>query len=161
MLFNDEELGAYAKHITTQAKIPHRWEFRHDHIGYNYRMPNINAALGCAQMEHLDEFVENKRATAEAYKEYFAHVDGVEFFAEPENCRSNYWLNAVLLPNREAQQEFLQYTNDHGVMTLRLTPGVYFFFSTMRTRRQRFVAERGRVSMISTRSPSPASLFSS
>ena len=117
LLFNDEELGAYAKHLTTQAKVPHRWEFRHDHIGYNYRMPNINAALGCAQMEHLDEFVANKRATAEAYKEYFSHVDGVEFFAEPENCRSNYWLNAVLLPNREAQQEFLQYTNDHGIMT--------------------------------------------
>ena len=117
LLFNDEELGAYAKHLTTQAKIPHRWEFRHDHIGYNYRMPNINAAIGCAQMEHLDEFVANKRAMAEAYKEYFLHVDGVEFFAEPENCRSNYWLNAVLLPNRDAQQEFLQYTNDHGVMT--------------------------------------------
>lgn len=117
LLFNDEELGAYAKHLTMQAKIPHRWEFRHDHIGYNYRMPNINAALGCAQMEHLDEFVANKRAMAEAYKEYFLHVDGVEFFAEPENCRSNYWLNAVLLPNRDAQQEFLQYTNDHGVMT--------------------------------------------
>lgn len=117
LLFNDEELGAYAKHLTTQAKVPHRWEFRHDHIGYNYRMPNINAALGCAQMEHLDEFVANKRATAEAYKEYFKHVDGIEFFAEPENCRSNYWLNAVLLPNREAQQEFLQFTNDHGVMT--------------------------------------------
>ena len=117
LLFNDEELGAYAKHLTTQAKVPHRWEFRHDHIGYNYRMPNINAALGCAQMEHLDEFVANKRATAEAYKEYFKHVDGVEFFAEPENSRSNYWLNAVLLPNREAQQEFLQFTNDHGVMT--------------------------------------------
>lgn len=117
LLFNDEELGAYAKHLTTQAKIPHRWEFRHDHIGYNYRMPNINAALGCAQMEHLEEYVANKRATAEQYKEYFAHVDGVEFFVEPGNCRSNYWLNVVLLPNREAQQEFLQYTNDHGVMT--------------------------------------------
>lgn len=117
LLFNDEELGAYAKHLTTQAKVPHRWEFRHDHIGYNYRMPNINAALGCAQMEHLDEYVANKRATAEAYKEYFAQIDGVEFFVEPENCRSNYWLNAVLLPNREAQQEFLQYTNDHGIMT--------------------------------------------
>lgn len=117
LLFNDEELGAYAKHLTTQAKIPHRWEFRHDHIGYNYRMPNINAALGCAQIEHLDEFVANKRATAEQYKEYFAQIEGVEFFAEPENCRSNYWLNALLLPNREAQQEFLQYTNDHGIMT--------------------------------------------
>jgi len=117
LLFMDEELGKLAKHLTTQAKVPHRWEFRHDHIGYNYRMPNINAALGCAQLENLDQFIEDKRQTAAAYKEYFAKVDGVEFYVEPENCRSNYWLNAVLLPNREAQQEFLQFTNDHGVMT--------------------------------------------
>ena len=117
LLFNDEELGAYAKHLTTQAKIPHRWEFRHDHIGYNYRMPNINAALGCAQLEHLDEYVADKRATAAAYRDYFSRMDGIEFFVEPENTRSNYWLNAVLLPNREEQQAFLQYTNDNGVMT--------------------------------------------
>jgi len=117
LLFMDEELGKLAKHLTTQAKVPHRWEFRHDHIGYNYRMPNINAALGCAQLENIDKFIADKRQTAAAYKEYFAQVDGVEFFAEPENARSNYWLNAVLLPNREAQQEFLQYTNDQGVMT--------------------------------------------
>lgn len=117
LLFNDEELGAYAKHLTTQAKIPHRWEFRHDHIGYNYRMPNINAALGCAQLEHIEEFVADKRATAAAYQDYFSRMDGIEFFAEPENTRSNYWLNAVLLPNREEQQSFLQYTNDNGIMT--------------------------------------------
>ncbi len=117
LLFMDEELGKLAKHLTTQAKVPHRWEFRHDHIGYNYRMPNINAALGCAQLENLDQFIADKSQTAAAYKEYFAKVDGIEFFAEPENCRSNYWLNAVLLPNREVQQEFLQYTNNHGVMT--------------------------------------------
>lgn len=117
LLFNDEELGAYAKHLTTQAKIPHRWEFRHDHIGYNYRMPNINAALGCAQLEHIEEYVEDKRATAAAYRDYFSRMDGIEFFVEPENTRSNYWLNAVLLPNREEQQAFLQYTNDNGVMT--------------------------------------------
>ena len=117
LLFNDEELGAYAKHLTTQAKIPHRWEFRHDHIGYNYRMPNINAALGCAQLEHIEEYVADKRATAAAYRDYFSRMDGIEFFVEPENTRSNYWLNAVLLPNREEQQAFLQYTNDHGVMT--------------------------------------------
>lgn len=117
LLFNDEELGAYAKHLTTQAKVPHRWEFRHDHIGYNYRMPNINAALGCAQLEHIEEYVEDKRATAAAYRDYFSRMDGIEFFVEPENTRSNYWLNAVLLPNREEQQAFLQYTNDNGVMT--------------------------------------------
>lgn len=117
LLFNDEELGAYAKHLTTQAKIPHRWEFRHDHIGYNYRMPNINAALGCAQLEHIEEYVEDKRATAAAYRDYFSRMDGIEFFVEPDNTRSNYWLNAVLLPNREEQQAFLQYTNDNGIMT--------------------------------------------
>ncbi|MBQ8100884.1 MAG: LegC family aminotransferase [Paludibacteraceae bacterium] len=117
LLFNDEELGAYAKHLTTQAKIPHRWEFRHDHIGYNYRMPNINAALGCAQLEHIEEYVADKRATAAVYRDYFCRMDGIEFFVEPRNTRSNYWLNAVLLPNREEQQAFLQYTNDNGIMT--------------------------------------------
>ena len=117
MLFNDEELGAYAKHITTQAKIPHRWEFRHDHIGYNYRMPNINAALGCAQLEHLDEYIADKRATAAAYAEYFKNVDGIDFFTEPENSFSNYWLNVVIVPDHDKQLEFLQETNDNGVMT--------------------------------------------
>lgn len=117
MLFQDEELGKFAKHITTQAKVPHRWEFRHDHIGYNYRMPNINAALGCAQLENLDKFIENKRRTAEEYKSFFNQIPDVEFFSEPEYSYSNYWLNAILLPNKEEQQSFLQYTNDNGVMT--------------------------------------------
>lgn len=117
MLFNDEELGAYAKHITTQAKIPHRWEFKHDHIGYNYRMPNINAALGCAQLEHIEEYVESKRETAKIYENFFRNIPEIEFFTEPENCRSNYWLNVVILKDKEAQLEFLQYTNDNGVMT--------------------------------------------
>lgn len=116
LLFRDAELGAYAKHLTTQAKVPHRWEFMHDHIGYNYRMPNINAALGCAQMENLDRFVANKRETAEKYKLFFKDMP-IEFFSEPEDCRSNYWLNAVLLPDKSARDEFLTYTNDHGVMT--------------------------------------------
>lgn len=117
LLFMDDELGALAKHLTTQAKVPHRWEFRHDHIGYNYRMPNINAALGCAQLEHLDEFIADKRATAAAYAEYFKNVDGIDFFTEPENSFSNYWLNVVILPDHEKQLEFLQETNDKGVMT--------------------------------------------
>ena len=117
MLFNDEKLGAYAKHITTQAKIPHRWEFRHDHIGYNYRMPNINAALGCAQLENIDKYIESKRQTAAAYKEFFKNVPDVEFFSEPDGCRSNYWLNAIILKDRDMQQEFLQFSNDNGVMT--------------------------------------------
>lgn len=117
MLFNDEELGAFAKHLTTQAKIPHRWEFRHDHIGYNYRMPNINAALGCAQLEHIEEYVASKRETAKAYDTFFKDIPDIDFFVEPQDTRSNYWLSAVILKDREAQQAFLQYTNDNGVMT--------------------------------------------
>ena len=117
LLFQDEELGKFAKHITTQAKVPHRWEFVHDHIGYNYRMPNINAALGCAQMEQLEEYLTNKRETAERYKLFFAESDEIDFFSEPKNSQSNYWLNAVLLKDKKAQQDFLQYTNDHSVMT--------------------------------------------
>ena len=117
MLFQDEELGKFAKHITTQAKVPHRWEFRHDHIGYNYRMPNINAALGCAQLENIDKLIASKREVAAAYAEFFKNVDGIEFFVEPENCFSNYWLNAVITESKEKQLEFLQYTNDNGVMT--------------------------------------------
>lgn len=117
LLFQDEELGNYAKHITTQAKIPHRWEFRHDHIGYNYRMPNINAALGCAQLENLDRYVESKRETAKRYAEFFKDIPDITFFTEPENCRSNYWLNVVILKDKATQQNFLEYTNDNGVMT--------------------------------------------
>lgn len=117
MLFNDEALAAHAKHITTQAKVPHRWEFRHDYIGYNYRMPNINAALGCAQLENLDKYVASKRETAAAYADFFKNITDVEFFVEPENAHSNYWLNAVILKDKEAQLDFLQQTNDNDVMT--------------------------------------------
>lgn len=117
LLFQDEELGKFAKHLTTQAKVPHRWAFVHDHIGYNYRMPNINAALGCAQLENLERYVENKRETAQIYADFFKNVPDITFFTEPENCRSNYWLNVVMLKDKAAQQEFLEYTNDHGVMT--------------------------------------------
>lgn len=117
LLFQDEELGKFAKHITTQAKIPHRWEFVHDHIGYNYRMPNINAALGCAQLEQIGTILANKRETAKSYEEFFDDKEEIEFFTEPVHCKSNYWLNAIVLKDKQSQQEFLQYTNDHGVMT--------------------------------------------
>lgn len=117
MLFNDEELAAHAKHLTTQAKVPHRWEFRHDHVGYNYRMPNINAALGCAQLENLDKFIASKRQLALKYEEYFRNIEDIRFFTEPEDTFSNYWLQAVILKDKDAQLEFLQQTNDHGVMT--------------------------------------------
>lgn len=117
MLFQDEELGKLAKHITTQAKIPHRWEFRHDHIGYNYRMPNINAALGCAQLENLDRYIESKRQVAAEYEAFFKTVPDMEFFVDSENTFSNYWLNAVILKDKESQLDFLQQSNDNGVMT--------------------------------------------
>ena len=117
LLFNDEELAAKAKHLTTQAKVPHRWEFRHDEIGYNYRMPNINAALGCAQLERIEDLIASKREIAKAYKDFFANSNDCTFVVEPADSRSNYWLNAVILPDKEAQIAFLEYTNDHGIMT--------------------------------------------
>ncbi len=117
MLFNDEELGDFAKHITTQAKIPHRWEFRHDHIGFNYRMPNINAALGCAQLEHLDDYVASKRRVAAEYEAFFRNIPDIEFFVDSPDTCSNYWLNVVIMPDKKAQQDFLTQTNDNGVMT--------------------------------------------
>lgn len=117
MLFQDEELGMLAKHITTQAKVPHRWEFVHDQVGYNYRMPNINAAIGCAQLEHLDEFIASKRKIAKEYAAFFKNIDNIDFFEEPEDCFSNYWLNAVILKDKATQLEFLEYTNDNGIMT--------------------------------------------
>ncbi len=117
LLFNDEDLAIKAKHLTTQAKVPHAWNFEHDEIGYNYRMPNINAALGCAQMELIEKIIENKRETAQKYKSFFSTIKGIDFFNEPIDCKSNYWLNAVILPNRIIQQQFLQETNAAGVMT--------------------------------------------
>ena len=118
LLFNDEELGHHAKHLTTQAKVAHPWEFFHDSVGYNYRMPNINAALGCAQLECIDKFIESKRETAAIYEAFFADVpEGIRFMKEPENSRSNYWLCAVLLPDRQTRNEFLSYSNNNNVMT--------------------------------------------
>ncbi|HVD98325.1 MAG TPA: LegC family aminotransferase [Cytophagaceae bacterium] len=116
ILTDDEALADLAKHLSTQAKIPHPWEYAHDHIGYNYRMPNINAALGLAQLENLDRFIAQKRILAEKYREYFLTI-GIDFFSEPENSISNYWLNAVLLKDRNERDAFLKYTNENGVMT--------------------------------------------
>lgn len=116
LLFNDMQLAQKAKHLTTQAKVPHQWEFVHDQIGYNYRMPNINAALGCAQMEQIDYIIANKRKTAEAYRDFFQNSN-IQFFQEPQNCRSNYWLNALVFENKEKQVKFLEETNSKGIMT--------------------------------------------
>lgn len=117
LLFQDEALAKLAKHISTQAKVPHRWEFVHDHIGYNYRMPNINAAIGCAQMENLEIYLTNKRETAKKYEAFFSHIPDIHFFTEPNNCRSNYWLNVIQLKDKKSQQNFLNYSNVHNIMT--------------------------------------------
>lgn len=116
MLLTDEALGKRAKHLTTTAKTPHPYEFVHDEIGYNYRLPNLNAALGCAQLEQLPAFIESKRKLAKRYIEFF---DGSEPqpIVEPEGCRSNYWLNGVICQDREQRDALLKSTNDSGVMT--------------------------------------------
>ena len=113
---NDETLAKEAKHITTTAKTPHPYEYIHDMTGYNYRMPNLNAALACAQLEQLDSFIENKRELARLYQKYFRSLD-IHFISEPQNARSNYWLNAIILPDRKRRDEFLEVTNKAGVVT--------------------------------------------
>ncbi len=115
IITNDIELGNRLKHLTTTAKIPHPWEFFHDEIGYNYRMPNINAALGCAQMTKLELFLKDKRDLAEHYKLLFKDCS-VQFVNEPEKCRSNYWLNAIILESKEYKDIFLKEMNEQGVM---------------------------------------------
>lgn len=116
IITNDEALAKRAKHITTTAKQPHPYEFIHDEIGYNYRLPNINAALGCAQMESLPRLLENKRTIALAYVEFFANSN-FTFMEEPAQARSNYWLNALVLEDKQARDAFLKDLNEAGVMS--------------------------------------------
>ena len=113
----DVELAARAKHLTTTAKVPHPWAFVHDEIGYNYRMPNLNAALACAQLERLPALLADKRLLAEAYREYFSGCDWCDFLREPEGCTSNYWLNTVILRDPGLRNEVLEETNRRGIMT--------------------------------------------
>ena len=119
ILTNDLELGARAKHLTTTAKVPHRWSFVHDEVGYNYRLPNLNAALGCAQLEQLPSFLIEKRRLFDAYKLNFANIHGICLLAEPAGCRSNYWLQTLMLDESLADQRdaVLTATNDAGLMT--------------------------------------------
>ena len=117
LLTDDEVLAYKARHQTTTAKKPHRWLFLHDEVAFNYRLPNINAALGCAQMESLRSYVECKRSLALRYRNWFNTIEGVECFCEPVGACSNYWLNAILLENREARDDFLEATNAANVMT--------------------------------------------
>lgn len=116
ILTDDEFLAKKAKHLTTQAKVPHAWEFVHDHVGYNYRLTNISAALGCAQMESMKIFIQKKRKLAAEYAEYFAGSE-FKFFVEPEDCQANYWLNVILTKDRAMRDEVLKTTNANGVMT--------------------------------------------
>lgn len=116
ILTDDIALAQHARHLTTTAKVPHRWRFEHDEIGYNYRLPNLNAALGCAQLEQLESFLHFKRDLAQRYRAAFEAAD-VPFLAEPEGTRANYWLCAVLLRNRAERDACLQMTNEAGVST--------------------------------------------
>lgn len=109
------EMMARAKHLTTTAKVPHPYEFYHDEVGYNYRMPNLNAALGCAQLEKIDLYLEAKRKTAMAYKAFFENRPET-FVDEPESARSNFWLNAIIVENLEARNQMLEDVNKMGVM---------------------------------------------
>jgi perosamine synthetase len=119
ILTSDEALAKAAKHLTTTAKLPHRWEFQHDQVGYNYRMPNLNAALGCAQLEQLPKMLEQKRALAEQYASVFRTIPGISLFIESTFASSNYWLNAIVLdePNLEVRDQILEATNNAGLMT--------------------------------------------
>lgn len=117
ILTDDDDLADFAKHLTTTAKVQHRWEFIHDEIGYNYRMPNINAALGCAQLEKIQKFVEKKRNLATFYENLVVNIKGVQLFKEPVNTKSNYWLQAILLDKKYERDEVLGFLNDKGVMS--------------------------------------------
>lgn len=121
ILCNDDELAKRARHITTTAKQPHRWEFNHDQIGFNYRMPNINAALGCAQLEQLDDFLVAKRALFTRYQAAFADIPEVRIMQEPNGCTSNYWLQTLLIDEATSKAQpdlrdlILQAGHEHGI----------------------------------------------
>jgi aminotransferase in exopolysaccharide biosynthesis len=116
VITDDEAAATRVRYISTTAKRPHRWEFYHDEVGYNLRMPGLNAAVGFAQLEYFERILENKRETARFYRQFFNSIN-VPFIVEPENARSNYWLNAILFANRNERDEFLAYSNDNGVQT--------------------------------------------
>lgn len=116
IITNDEEIGAKAKYLTTTAKEPHPYEFYHNELGYNYRMPNLNAALACAQLEQLDKLLENKRQLAKAYASFFA-TQGINFRQELENTRANYWLMCIELENKNDRDSFLKFSNKNNVMS--------------------------------------------
>ncbi len=116
VLCKTQELGLHTKHVTTTAKVPHPYEFFHDEPGFNYRLPNLNAALGCAQMEVIEQYLQQKRLLAKSYKNFFKG-SAFNFVTEPDYAKSNYWLNAIICPDKESREEILTTTNSLGVMT--------------------------------------------
>ena len=117
IITDDEELAKRAKYLSTQAKIPHKWEYKHDAIGYNYRMPNLNAALACAQLEQLDFYIKNKRELNDNYAQFLVGNGDVKLVQEVKNAKSNYWLNAVILKDKSERDNFLEELNSKGVIT--------------------------------------------
>lgn len=118
ILTADPALAKRAKHLTTTAKVPHAWEFYHDETGFNYRMPNLNAAVGCAQLEQLPAILDKKRKLAEMYSAIFSDLPGITFFKEPGHGKSNYWLNAIVLdrPNKQLRDDILERLNGDNIM---------------------------------------------
>jgi perosamine synthetase len=116
IITNDKLLAKKAKHLTTTAKVPHKWNFNHDMIGYNYRMPNLNGALLVAQLENLNYFLKNKRKLAKKYEVFFENTE-YNFFKQPKNSNSNYWLNSIILKDKKSRDQFLEKTNSRGIMT--------------------------------------------
>ena len=116
IITNKKKIAKLAKHLTTQAKIPHKWNYVHDFVGYNYRLTNLAAALGVAQIEQLPEIIKSKRELAKKYIKFFNNTE-IEFCNEQDNSQSNFWLNSVLLKDRVMRDSFLDYTNKNGIMT--------------------------------------------
>ncbi len=117
IITNNEDLAKKAKHLSTQSKIPHKWEFKHDEIGFNYRMPNLNAALACAQLEQLEFYIQNKRKLSDLYFGFFKNNNDIKLIREVKESKSNYWLNSIILKDKKQRDNFLKFTNENGVMT--------------------------------------------
>ena len=117
IITNNEDLAKKAKHLSTQSKIPHKWEFKHDEIGFNYRMPNLNAALACAQLEKLEFYIQNKRKLSDLYFGFFKNNNEIKLIREVKQSKSNYWLNSIILKDKKQRDNFLKFTNENGIMT--------------------------------------------
>jgi aminotransferase in exopolysaccharide biosynthesis len=162
ILTNSLELAARAKHLTTTAKLPHRWSFLHDEVAYNYRLPNLNAALGCAQLEQMPGFLAHKRCLFERYKSAFSNLEGVRIVSEPSACNSNYWLQTLILEDSSSdlRDNILNATNNAGLMTRPVwTPMHYLSMYNKAPRAPLPIAESLELRLINI--PSSAGLISS